>query len=238
MMVKQRDDGDGVNETTQTWAKQAWKAATALTAALGAVLRAFWSVARAPTLFVLNILAALIVLFEEWGWRPLSNLLARLARYRPIAALERIIAKAPPYAALLVFALPTTLLLPLKLVAMWLLANGQVGAATALFIGAKIASTALIARIFLLTKPALMRIPWFARAYGWFMPWKDHLFAIIRASWVWRYGRMVKTRAKLEAGRAWRRWGPRVRPWIDASAARARTVFAGFKARLFGGDAS
>ncbi|MGQ0456994.1 MAG: hypothetical protein ACT4OU_08020 [Hyphomicrobium sp.] len=194
--------------------------------------------ARAPVLFAVNILAALFVLFEEWGWRPLSNLLARLARYRPVAAIERAIAKAPPYAALLVFALPTTLLLPLKFVAMWLLAQGQVAAATGLFIGAKVASTALIARIFLLTKPALMRIPWFARAYGWFMPWKDHLFAIIRASWIWRYGRMVKTRVKLEAGRAWRRFGPLVKPWVAASVARARAGFASLRARLFRGGAA
>jgi hypothetical protein len=56
-----------------------------------------------------------------------------------------------------------------------------------------------------------MRISWFARAYQWFMPWKDALFAQIRASWAWRYGRMVKTRIRLEAKQAWKRWKPRLR---------------------------
>ena len=102
----------------------------------------------------LNIVAALIILFEEWGWRPLSDLIARLARYAPIAALERWIAGLPPVAALIVIALPTTLLLPLKFVAVWLLANGHLATATLLFLAAKVASTALIARVFILTKPA------------------------------------------------------------------------------------
>lgn len=172
------------------------------------VMRTAWHFVRPALVFAFNMLAALIVLFEEWGWRPLSNALALLARLAPFAAIERWIAGLPPYAALLVFAAPTTLLLPLKFVAMWLLASGKVMTATALFAGAKVASTALIARIFMLTKPALMRIAWFAAAYNWFVPWKDALFAQIRASWPWRYGRMVKTRVKLEIKQAWARWRP------------------------------
>ena len=36
-------------------------------------------------------------------------------------------------------------------------------------------ATALIARLFLLTQPALMQIGWFARGYDLVMPWKDAL---------------------------------------------------------------
>ena len=53
-----------------------------------------------------------------------------------------------------------------------------------------------------------MRIGWFARLYEWFVPWKDALFAEIRASWVWRYSRMLKTRIKLAVARAWGRMQP------------------------------
>lgn len=193
------------------------------------LLRTAWSIARGPLIFALNVVAALIILFEEWGWRPLSDLLGRLAKYAPIAALERFIAGLPPYAALAVIALPTTLLLPLKLVAVWLLANGHFATATLLFIGAKIASTALIARVFILTKPALMRMAWFASAYNWFIPWQEALFAQIRASWVWRYGRIVKERTLHEVRAAWARLQPAAtalwRRWfgakLDLRAARA-----------------
>lgn len=186
-----------------------------------------WSALKPPLMMALQVLAALVVLFEEWGWKPLSDALAWLARFRIIAKLEGLIARLPPYAALLVFVLPTAVLFPVKLAAMWLLAQGKVATATATFIVAKIASTALVARLFMLTRPALMQIAWFARAYNWFMPWKDRLFAQIRASWVWRYGRMVKTRVRLEMKQAWARWKPGVtariaqmRAWVRAMWAR------------------
>lgn len=185
-----------------------WRAAVIVLWVVRELLRTAWSIARGPIIAALNVIAALIVLFEEWGWRPLSDFIARLAKYAPVAAVERWIAGLPPYAALFAIALPTTLLLPLKFVAVWLLANNHFATATLLFLGAKLASTALIARVFILTKPALMRIAWFARAYDWFVPWKDALFAQIRASWIWRYGRMVKTRIKLELTRAWARMKP------------------------------
>ncbi len=174
------------------------------------LLRTAWRIARGPLMTALNIVAALIVLFEEWGWQPLSDAIAWLARFAPIALLERWIAGLPPYGALLVFAAPATLLFPLKLISLWLLANGHVATATLLFVAVKIVSTALLARIFVLTKPALMLIPWFARAFNWFVPWKDALFAEIRASRVWRYSRMLKTRVRAEAARAWTRLRPRV----------------------------
>lgn len=174
------------------------------------LLRTAWKIARGPLIAALNIIAALIILFEEWGWRPLSNLLGRLSKFAPVAALERLLARLPPYAALIALLLPTSLLLPLKFFALWLLANEHFVSATLLFVGAKIASTALIARIFILVKPSLMQIGWFAQAFNWFMPWKDALYAQIRASWAWRYGRIVKARANAEISKAWKRVRPQV----------------------------
>lgn len=162
---------------------------------LAAALGRSWRLGRSLLFGTLNVVAALILLFEEWGWRPLMQALAWLARFRLVQRIETAIAGLPPYGALAVFALPTAVLFPLKLVALWLMAKGLVLAAGALFVAAKIASTALVARLFMLTRPALMRIGWFARAYQWFVPWKEALFAAIRSSWVWRYGRIVKGRA-------------------------------------------
>ncbi len=196
------------------------------------ILRTAWSIARGPIIAALQVLAALIVLFEEWGWKPLSELLARLAKFAPIALIERWIAGLGPYGALVVFALPTTLLLPLKFLAMWLLAQGKVWTATGLFAGAKVASTALVARIFTLTKPALMQLGWFARAYNWFVPWKDALFAQIRASRVWRYGRMVKTRLRLEAKQAWTKWRPAVKSRLDVLRPKVRAAAERMRASL------
>jgi hypothetical protein len=189
------------------------KVAGALRAKVAGALRALWTAIRPPLSIALQVLAALILLFEEWGWRPLAEALAYLSRFKLFARMELAIAGLPPYAALATLALPTSLLFPLKLLAVYLVAQGQFVAASMLFVGAKIASTALIARLFLLTKPALMQIGWFAAIYGVIVPWKDALFARIRASWAWRYGRMVKTRVRLEAKKAWLR----IVPFLDRS---------------------
>lgn len=183
-----------------------------------------WSALKPPLTALFQVIAALVLLFEEWGWKPLSDALAWLARFPIAARLEALIARLPPYAALFVFALPTAILLPVKLVAMWLLAQGKVVTATVAFIAAKIASTALVARIFILTRPSLMRIGWFASAYNRIIPWKDRLFAEIRASWVWRYGRMVKTRVRHEIRQAWTRWKPAVRSSLSRISERFRAV--------------
>jgi hypothetical protein len=116
----------------------------------------------------------------------------------------------PPYGALCVFALPAAFLFPLKLVALWLIAKGHTLVAGALFVGAKLAGTALVTRIFLLTQPALMRIGWFARLYDVFVPWHDAMLARIRASWMWRFGRILKERARRAARHAWARWKPSI----------------------------
>jgi hypothetical protein len=175
---------------------------------LAPLLAAGWSVVRPLLTTLLEILLALVIVFEEWGWRPLADLLGRLARWRPWAAVEALITQLPPYAALVVFALPTALLLPLKLLALLLIANGQVLLAGLLFVAAKVVATALIARLFILTQPALMQIGWFAYSYDTVMPWKDSLTARVRASWAWRWGRVWKERVKRVLGAEARRWRP------------------------------
>jgi hypothetical protein len=194
--------------------------------------RAIWGLIRPPLSFALQVLAALILLFEEWGWRPLVDALAYLSRFRVFAWLERMIAGLPPYGALVTLAVPTGLLFPLKLLAVYLVAQGQFAAATFLFVGAKIASTALIARLFLLTKPALMQIGWFAALYDWVMPWKEALFAWIRASWAWRYGRMLKNRVRIEIKQAWQRIKPQLVALATRLRTRGREVWARLKLRV------
>lgn len=174
------------------------KLARAILRAVGVVLRR-----------VVGALVAAIIVFEEWGWRPLSAALARLARYAPIAALERLIQSLPPYGALFVFAVPSLLFFPLKLIAMVLIAQGHEISAGLLFAGAKVAGTALIARLFILTEAQLMRIPWFAYLYGVVMPWKNALTEWARQTWVWRMGRVVRVGVARQLKILRARWAPR-----------------------------
>lgn len=196
----------------------------------GPAVRVCWQVVRPVLHTVLQIALALLILFEEWGWRPLANLLGRLARWRPWAMLETAIARLPPYVALVAFVLPSALLLPLKFLALFLIARGQFVLAAILFAGAKLVATALVARLFLLTQPALMQIGWFAWTYDTTMPWKDALVERVRRSWVWRVGRFWKERAKRVLAAQWRLLKPAMLRLKLAAASAARKL--GFHARV------
>ena len=102
----------------------------------------------------------------------------------------------PPYAALVTFAVPTALLVPLKLLALYLIANGHAFSAGALFIGAKIVGTALVARLYQLTEQQLMQIAWVRRVRDVLMPRLHALHEAIRSSWAWRYGRVLEQKVK------------------------------------------
>ena len=175
---------------------------------------------------VLEVILALVLLFEEWGWRPLVRLIGELRRFRLWARFEDWLQTLRPYPSLLVFALPSVLVLPLKLASFWLIANGHVIFAGLLFAGAKVVGTAIVARLFVLLQPKLMSIWWFARGYNWLMPWKEALFAAIRTSWAWRYGRIVKARVKTAAIAAWARWRPLALRYRDVAAVTVRRIAA------------
>ncbi len=188
-----------------------------------------WSLVKLLVRRFFEILLAFILLFEEWGWRPLAAWIGRLARFPIVAKIEGVIAGLPPYAALTAFVLPSALLFPLKLLALYLIATGHTVLAALLFVGAKVVGTAVIARLFMLTQPQLMRIGWFALAHDWLMPWKDRMFAAIRASWAWRYGRMVKHKLGTRIEAQWIVLRPRLITLRDR--VRARALLAAMRAR-------
>ena len=137
------------------------------------------------------------MLFEEWGWEPLAAGFAALGRLPVWRQLERLIIRLPPWAALLAFGVPVLALIPVKLLALFLLGQGHIGTGLGLILAAKLAGTAVAARLFQLTQPALMRIKWFARAYVPWKKWKDHKLRQVRTSSPWRLGRRIRHRARL-----------------------------------------
>ena len=137
-------------------------------------------------------LLALVLMFEEWGWEPLAKLFRQLARLPLWARFEQRIAGLQRWGALLVFAVPMLGLFPVKLLALYLLGQGQAAAGLALLIGAKLLGTAVMARLFQLTQPALMQFEVFAHWYPRWKAWKDAFMARIRQSEPWRMGRKIK----------------------------------------------
>ena len=150
-------------------------------------------------------LLALVIVFEEWGWVPLQAILARLGRWPGLRWLEAKVQTLPPWAALLVFALPTAALLPIKLLALWAMGQGHVALGMAVILLAKVLGTAVVARLFTLTRPALLQLAWFAWGYAHWLQLKARLLLSVRASWPWRAARVWRRGAQ----RRWQAWRAR-----------------------------
>lgn len=149
------------------------------------------------------LLAALIFL-EEWGWRPLSAALGRLAKWPPFAWLEARIRNAPPAVALVLFLLPTLLLFPVKLAALWFIHKGHAAFGLGVIVAAKVVGTALVGRLFMLTQPQLMHYTWFARSLAWWVALKARVGEVVSGSALWQQLRRLGQRM-----RAW--WRLRMR---------------------------
>jgi hypothetical protein len=153
-----------------------------------------------PLMFV----AALLLFIEEVLWELAKRLMARIGRLPLVHSLEEWIARLPPWGAATVFLLPGLLLLPVKIGALWLIAHGHGLSGLQLIVAAKLAGTALVARIFTLTRRALMTLRWFAVSHDFIMLWRARLYAFITASAAWH--RLTRLRTQVRA------WAARLKP--------------------------
>jgi hypothetical protein len=121
------------------------------------------------------ILLALVFLFEAWLWRHLAPIVGWVVGLIPWAIFKARIAAAierlPPYPTLLVFLIPVLLLLPLKVVGLWMLAHGSWLGALIVLSLAKVVSLGGTAFIFDLTRPKLLELSWFRWFYEHMIVW-------------------------------------------------------------------
>ena len=155
---------------------------------------------RAPFIWI----AAFVILFEEWGWAPLARLVGELARLPFFAWLESYIAALPPFGALLVYCVPTLGALSVKVLALYWISLGHTAVGLMTIVVAKIVGTAIVARLFQLTQPALMKLPWFSALYRRWSDWKVTIIGTVRASRAWQAADQALVRTRLQAKRWWR----------------------------------
>jgi hypothetical protein len=124
-------------------------------------------------------LAATLFLIEEAIWDWSAAFMARLGAVRAIHAIELRLAALPPRWALPAFLLPSSILVPAKLIGLHAIAHGHWLFGSTIFILAKIVGMALFSRIFNLTRPALMQLGWFARFYAWVMHYRNRIHAYL-----------------------------------------------------------
>ena len=159
---------------------------------MAALLKLLWSALKTVGGWAI----ALLILFEEWGWAPLARALGRIARWPVVGRLERRIAALGPRVALAVLFVPALALLPVKIGALWLVGLGRVMVGLTILVVAKILGTAVVARLFLLTQPQLMRLGWFARGYRRWVAWKTRIIASLVESRGWVAARALAARVR------------------------------------------
>lgn len=95
--------------------------------------------------------------------RPISRW---LGRHFEMPRLRAWIRSLPPYPSLALFSVPVILLEPIKPLAAYMAATGQMIEAALTFVGGEVLKLVLVERLFCLTQEKLMRIPAFAWVYG------------------------------------------------------------------------
>lgn len=122
--------------------------------------------------FVADVLFATVA-------RPISRW---FASHFPMYRIRAWIKSLPPYPCLALFSVPVILLEPVKMIAAYMAATGQLITAAATFVIGEILKLVLVERLFELTKSKLMRIPAFAWAYGYY----DRAKAWLKQTEAWK----------------------------------------------------
>ncbi|MBM3647468.1 MAG: major facilitator superfamily domain-containing protein 7 [Alphaproteobacteria bacterium] len=146
------------------------------------------------------LLAAAVVFVEETLLRYLGLAMAALAKWPPLARLEGRLRRLPPWGALLVFAAPSVLVIPIKLAAVWFAINDRYALAILSLAIGKMLATALVARLYQVLRPTLLQIPSYRRIETWLFAWRDRLYTFVRTLPAWR-----RAVAVVQQTRAWLR---------------------------------
>ena len=97
---------------------------------------------------------------------------------------QRFLKRLGPYQSLSILAVPLAFVEPLKLVALFVVGGGHFIAGVLVMICAYAGSLFITERLFVVLKPKLLALPWFAIAWRWFVIVRDKLaYRFLRA---WR----------------------------------------------------
>ena len=90
-----------------------------------------------------------------------------LREHGSLSKIRRRIEDLGPYQSLLLLAVPTSIVEPLKLVALAIAGDGHWVTGTLVIVAAYATSLLLVERLFRIVKPKLMRLSWFASLWTW-----------------------------------------------------------------------
>jgi len=140
---------------------------------------------------VLLWIAAAVLLFEEWFWARSTRAIVRLAVIAHLTAVGDWIRRRPPTQALALFVVPVLVIYPFKVLALMALARGDLALGGAAFVGAKLVATAVFARLYQLTEPAIVRFAWVRIGRDAFLRARASIHAWLEAQAPYRHARTM-----------------------------------------------
>ena len=128
-------------------------------------------------------------------------LLGWVARLRFVIRLQDIVAALPPYAILVLLAVPFAFAEPAKIYALYLMTEGHFSTGLVTISMAYLVSLLVVERIYHAGRAKLKTIPWFAKLIDWLTGIRDRLLAWARATRVWAFSVKLKRTARALAAK-------------------------------------
>ncbi len=129
------------------------------------------------------IVLAIVFLIEAWLWDQLEPIVAWIVSLIPWqrlkALLARLIERLSPAATLVVFLAPIAVIVPIKLVGLWFVAEGYWLAAAGTLLLAKLAGLGTTAFVFDACRDKLLQLVWFRLLYESILALRDWAHAMV-----------------------------------------------------------
>ncbi len=138
---------------------------------------------------ILIVLASLWMLFEDWVWDSILAVMEKVGRLKVVRTFETFLGRQNKYLLLSLFVFPFFIMIPAKLFGIYLIAKGMVIRGISIFVIAKAIITALVTRLFVISKDKLLLIKSFAAFYFWMTEKKEWLQAEVRKLRAWQLAR-------------------------------------------------
>jgi hypothetical protein len=149
---------------------------------------------------VLFFLAACVLAFEEWIWDHASAVLRRIGRLLPFRWIEGWVRQRTPPQALALYVLPVLVVLPLKAVALGVMGHGRVVLGFAILFLDKVIGTAVLARLWQMTEPAITTYRLVRRGRDAFLRLRRRLYGWLHQQPVYRRTRALLQRMNRQGG--------------------------------------
>ncbi len=125
-----------------------------------------WRLLKTLLRGVFGTIALAFFIIEDVFWAALKPIMAWVSNLAAIRRLEAWLDELGPMPFLALFIVPLIVVWPVKLIGLWIIAQGRVIIGSIIFGAAEFIGAALAVRLWAIGRDRLLTIGWFAKAYG------------------------------------------------------------------------